>query len=185
MAQKPVILATKLLAKTRIFQIEGTHLRFANGEERHYERLRGVSGAEAVMIIPLLDNDTVLLVKEYAVGVEDYYLGFPKGAVDPDESILAAANRELMEETGFGAKKLHILKTMSSAPAYTMRKMKLVLATQLYEQRLPGDEPEPIEVIPWKLSQLDELIARDDFHEARSIAALYLVKDFLKHSGTL
>lgn len=176
---KPKILSTEILASTNIFQIEGVHLKFSNGEERKFERLCGHIH-DSVMIVPVLDNDTVLLAKEYGVGLDDYYLGFPKGTVLANEDILLAANRELMEEMGYGARKLQLLKSLSSAPAYTTRSMKLVLAMDLYERRLPGDEPEAIEVIPFKLSELDQLMARSDFHEARSIAALYMVRDFLK-----
>jgi ADP-ribose diphosphatase len=53
------------------------------------------------------------------------------------------------------------------------------LASDLYQKRLDGDEPEPIEVVPWKISALDELMGCQDFTEARSIAALYLVRDLL------
>lgn len=180
MTDKPIILEKKVLASTRIFQIEGVHLRFSNGEERHFERLKG-QAHEAVMIIPVLDRETILLVREYGVGLEDYYLGLPKGTVDKEEDVLAAANRELMEETGYGAKKLIHLKSLSSAPAYTTRKMRLVLAMDLFQQRLPGDEPETIEVVPWKLKDLNILLGREDFHEARSIAALYMVRDMLNN----
>jgi ADP-ribose diphosphatase len=54
-----------------------------------------------------------------------------------------------------------------------------VLASDLYEKRLDGDEPEPIEVVPWKISALDELMKCKDFTEARSVAALYRVRDLL------
>lgn len=178
MANKPVILATKVLASTKIFQIEGVHLSFSNGEQRHYERLRG-HAVDSVMIVPVLDNETVLLVREYGVGLEDYYLGLPKGTVDQGEDILTAANRELMEETGYGAKCLTLLKSLSSSPSYATRTMKIVLAKNLYEQKRQGDEPETIDVIPWKLNNLAQLVERDDFHEARSLAALYLVRDLL------
>lgn len=177
-SRKPIILETKILASTNIFQIEGVHLRFSNGAERHFERLKG-HARESVMIVPIIDKETILLVREYGVGLEDYYLGLPKGTVDRNEDILEAANRELMEETGYGARQLRLLKPLSSAPAYTTRKMRLVLATDLFEQRREGDEPEEIEVIPWKLNQLDLLLDRDDFHEAKSIAALYMVRDLL------
>lgn len=178
--KKPVILETKILARTNIFQIEGVHLRFSNGEERHFERLHGKKHG-SVMIVPLLDNETVLLVREYGVGFEDYFIGLPKGTVDSDEDFFTAANRELMEEIGYGAKELQLLKSFSS-PAYTTRQMKVVLARDLYPKRLPGDEPEAIEVVPWKLSDLDLLINREDFHEANSIAALYMVRDIINGS---
>ncbi|MBA2655282.1 MAG: ADP compounds hydrolase NudE [Gammaproteobacteria bacterium] len=181
--EKPTILATKILATTEIFQVEGVHLRFSNGEERHFERLKG-RAHEAVMIIPVLDSETILLIREYGVGLEDYYLGLPKGIVNRDEDILTAANRELMEETGYGARSLQFMKSLSSAPAYTTRTMKVVLAMDLFQQRLEGDEPETIEVVPWKLKDLDLLLERSDFHEARSIAALFMVRELLSKSNT-
>jgi ADP-ribose diphosphatase len=55
-----------------------------------------------------------------------------------------------------------------------------VLARDLYPDPLPGDEPEPIEVVPWSLDRVDELLGRDDFTEARSIVALYRVRDRLQ-----
>ena len=175
---KPDILAVQTVASTQIFAIEQVHLRFNNGQERYFERLRG-HGQEAVMIIPMLDQDTVLLVREYGVGLEDYFLGLPKGTANVGEDILTAANRELMEEIGYGARKLQVIKQLSSSPAYNTRTMSLVLATELFVQELPGDEPEKIEVIPWKLNDLSQLCQRDDFHEARSIAALYLVRELM------
>ncbi len=58
--------------------------------------------------------------------------------------------------------------------------MRIVVARDLYEQSLEGDEPEPLEVVTWKLSELDALLERDDFIEARCIAALFLAKKWLK-----
>ena len=54
-----------------------------------------------------------------------------------------------------------------------------VLATDLFDERLPGDEPEPLEVVRWPLSDLRGLYARDDFTEARSLAALVLAQQRL------
>jgi ADP-ribose diphosphatase len=55
----------------------------------------------------------------------------------------------------------------------------VVLARDLYEQHAQGDEPEPIEVVPWSTDKLEQLHRRPDFTEARSIAAVYLVRRFL------
>ena len=58
-------------------------------------------------------------------------------------------------------------------------KTNIMLARNLTPHREEGDEPEPLEVVPWKFADLAELIERDDFNEARSLAALYLAKDYL------
>ncbi len=52
------------------------------------------------------DDDTVLLVREYGVGLDHYELGLPKGRMDRDETAEQGANRELKEETGYGARQL-------------------------------------------------------------------------------
>ena len=57
--------------------------------------------------------------------------------------------------------------------------IQLVLAEDLYEERLPGDEPEELEVVPWKLDALHELVLREDFSEGRSIAGLFIVREVL------
>lgn len=174
--QKPEITQTEVIANTRLFTVESVHLNFSNGEQRVYERIRG-QAIGAVMMVPMLDDDRFLLVREYAVGVDDYVLSLPKGLLEPNEDVCSAANRELMEEVGFGAKCLTPLKQMSTAPGYMGSGMQLILAENLYPQKLEGDEPEPLEVIEWRLSDLAELVEREDFSEARSIAALFLVRD--------
>lgn len=178
MSKLPEILQTKTVAKSRLFHVESLHLKFSNGVERHYERL--VAGKQgAVMVIPMPDPDTVLLIREYAAGVERYELAFPKGLIETGESPQDAANREMKEEVGFGSNRLHLLKQFSLAPGYLSHKMSLIVAEELYECKLQGDEPEEIEVVPWPLAQLDELLERDDFTESRSIAAIYILQQFL------
>ncbi|MCJ8274226.1 MAG: ADP compounds hydrolase NudE, partial [Psychrosphaera sp.] len=169
----PEIVASEVVAQSRLFTVEGLHLKFTNGVERQYERMKG-SNRGAVMIIPMLDADTMLLISEYSAGTHSYELGFPKGLIDPGETPEQAANRELMEEVGYGANHMEVIKEMSLSPSYMEHTITVLYASDLYEKRLPGDEPEALEVVPYKLSELDQLVARADFTEARAIAALYM-----------
>lgn len=181
MSTKPRILHTETIARTRLFEIEQRQLRFSNGVEVRYERVVGAARG-AVLVIPMLDDRTVLLIREYAAGVHRYELGLPKGLVEAGEDILQAANREMMEEVGYGARRLQALRPLSLAPGYFDFTTHVVLARGLYPQRAEGDEPEAIEVVPWRLDQLDELLGRDDFTEARSIAALFMAQRWLERS---
>ncbi len=115
MIKKPTVVHNQIIADTSVFSIERVSLRFTNGAEVDYERLRGRDGG-AVMIIPLLDVDTVLLIREYAAGVDRYELGFPKGLMEEGESAESAADREIKEEIGHGYRHLTLLKTLSVAP---------------------------------------------------------------------
>lgn len=175
---EPLIRNTRTLAQTRIFHIESVDLRFDNGEERTYERLNP-RGQGAVLMVAMPDAHTVLLTREYAVGVERYELGLPKGRIEPDETPTDAANRELMEEIGYGARQLDIIAALELSPGYVRHRTHVVVARDLYEKRLPGDEPEPVEIVPWRLDRLNELLERDDCTEARSLAALFITREKL------
>jgi len=178
MPVKPEILKVTPTARSRLFQVEEMELRFSNGVERTYERLSN-RGRGAVMVIALTETNEVVLIREYAAGLEDYLLTLPKGLIDPGEDAHQAADRELKEEAGFGAEQLKTLKVLTTAPNYMGHALTAVIARGLYPCKLEGDEPEPMEVIRWPLAQLDELLWREDFSEARAIAALLLTRDLL------
>ena len=180
MSEKPTILNKKVVAKSRLFNIESLDLQFSNGEQRNYERLTRGSSNGAVLIVPMLDKETVLLIREYSAGVDRYELGLPKGKTDAGETFLEAANRELKEEVGFGSRNLHHLSSFSVAPSYLEHMTEIIIAQDLYAEKLPGDEPEELEVIPWKLNNINALLATGECTEARSIAALFMTLEYFK-----
>jgi len=186
MPQKPETLEARIVAKSRLFTVEQVQLRFSNGVERTYERLVNKGqGYGAVMVVAMQDARTAVLIEEYCGGMDSYQLSLPKGLVEPGEDVLEAANRELMEEAGFGAEQLEMLTKLSLSPGYMSQEISVVLARGLYEKRLPGDEPEPIRVDSIDLYQLSELTQRENFTEGRALAALYLVRDLLEQRGEL
>ncbi|MEZ8010714.1 MULTISPECIES: ADP compounds hydrolase NudE [Vibrio] len=178
---KPEILAQQTVAQSKLFSIESLDLRFSNGEERTYERMKP-SGRNAVMMVPITEQGDILLVREYAAGTERYELGFPKGLIDPGEQPNEAAVRELKEEIGFGANKLTPLKEVILAPSYFSSKITLFIAEELYPEKLEGDEPEPLDIVRWPLAQAEELLTHLDFCEARSITALLLALRVLNNN---
>src|SRR3546814_2398149 len=106
--------------------------------------------------------------------------GLVKGRIDAGETPEHAANRELMEEAGYGANSVQVLRSLTLAPTYMSHQTHLVRARDLYPKRLPGDEPEELDVVPWKLDALHELILSEDFYEDRSIAALFTAREYLQ-----
>lgn len=174
----PEITGRSIIARSRIFAVEQVDLSFSNGENRKFERMAG-SGRGAVMIVPFIDPETFLLVREYAAGTHSYHIGFPKGLIDPGESSEQAAVRELQEEVGYASSSLSLLQSVSMAPTFFNSNMDIFVAHDLFPQSLPGDEPEPLEVIEWSMRDIPSLLAREDFTEARSIAALLLAEKWM------
>lgn len=175
--QLPKILKVETIARTKIFEVQAVDLRFSNGEERLFERLTP-QRRSAVMVIPI-QNQELILVKEYAVGSERYELGFPKGIVDLGEEPKVSANRELQEEIGFGAKHIEFLRSLYTSPSHMFGLMHLFIAQDLYPSKLEGDEPEPLEIVRIPLAQIGELLADPNFAESRNLAALFMLRDYL------
>lgn len=181
MPELPQILTCEEIESSRLFRVEQAQLRFSNGEERTYEYLKAGEVA-AVIIVPMLDDHTVLMVEEYGIGMRRYEFGLPKGKVDPGETLEEAANRELKEEAGYGAKRLTLLKCLSQSPNYMQHRTQIVLAQDLYPEKLEGDEPEPMAVKSYDIRDIASIAALDNVTEARSIAALYLARDWLNQA---
>ena len=172
----PRIVDSRITASSRLFAVEELQLEFSNGNARVYERLKG-GAVPGVMIVARNADNEILLIEEYAAVFHEYQLTLPKGAVDHGESVLQAANRELAEEVGFGARELTFVKNLTVAPGHMGFSLDVVFAQDLYEHQLLGDEPEPIRVVPWPVNQLSELIVSDQFNEGRAIAALMLCRE--------
>jgi len=178
MSRLPIIHALHEQA-TGPFLEQRLDLEFSNGQRRQFHRLLSRSSG-SVIVVPLLDDETVVLVREYAAGLHHYELGLVRGRIDPGETPIQAANRELKEEAGYGARQLQVLRQLSLAPTYMDHQSFLVVARELYPERLLGDEPEELEVVPWKLDQLESLMLREDCSEGRCLAALFIAREWLK-----
>ena len=178
----PLIRKIQTIAQSRFFTIEALHLSFSNGVERVYERLPAV-GQPGVIVVAINDNDELLLIREYAAGFHEFQLTLPKGAADLGESLEAAAVRELAEEAGFGAKDVRFVKRLSIAPGHMGFTINVVMAKDLYVHDIPGDEPEPPELVLWPLAKIEELLDHEEFYEARAIAALTLCLPQLRPSN--
>ena len=175
----PIVHLRRERAAGEMLRVEQIDLEFANGERRTYHRMKP-RGLGAVIIVPMLDENTVLLAREYAAGLHHYEIGLPKGRLERGETVLEAAQREMKEEIGYGAHRLEQLTSLSLAPGYMTHVTHIVLARDLYPEKLPGDEPEELEVVPWPLADLRTLTAREDCTEGRTIAALYIARDHLQ-----
>src|SRR5579871_1653255 len=80
---KPEILSVRTAARSRLFHIESVQLKFANGSRREFERIAAGPGPGTALVVAMPDPATVLLVREYAVGLDRFELSLPMGRIEP------------------------------------------------------------------------------------------------------
>ena len=125
-----------------------------------------------VNIIPLTDDHQVIMVRQYRHGSREITLEIPGGLLDPGDTPEEAARRELLEETGYRAKKWLKIGYVSPNPAIFNNRCHTFLAQTMEKVSDPKpDQTEEIEVALVPLSQIPELIRNGKIDHAIVIAA--------------
>jgi 8-oxo-dGTP pyrophosphatase MutT (NUDIX family) len=140
---------------------------------------------EIVLIVPLTTAQELVFVRQYRHGIQEILLEFPAGAVDEEESdLLAAAQRELLEETGYTSTEFIPLITLYDNPVKDSNKIHVFLALNIIksaEQNLDITEEIEINIIP--VSEVKKKILQQEINVSGSVAALYLALDFLERKN--
>ena len=135
---------------------------------------RHVSPNVAV-IIPRLNKDIFIMVRQYRFGSDKISLEFPMGLVEK-ESPKEAAARELVEETGYKAKQLKIIGSFNISSARSTQIASVFIADSLIQDKQFLDLFEIIEIDWVKISDIDSLIQKGEISDATTLASLYLYK---------
>lgn len=160
------------LFRHRLFELRREQLERPGGGRR--EAL--VLDAPAwVNVVALGDDQRVLLVRQWRFGIGAPTLEIPGGMVDPGETPLDAARRELLEETGFVAARWSELGAVDPNPAFLTNRCTTFLAEGLERVGEPvGDGEEEIEVESAAVGELAALVASGAIRHALVVAAFYL-----------
>jgi 8-oxo-dGTP pyrophosphatase MutT (NUDIX family) len=139
-----------------------------------------VKAPEWVNVIPVLGDGRVVLIRQWRYGIAAPCLEIPGGMVDPEENADEAAARELLEETGYHARKLKRLGVTHPNPAFLSNQLTTYLATDLDlvepEREEFGVGEERITVEPTPMDEIPKLIREGAITHALVIAAFYLLE---------
>jgi ADP-ribose pyrophosphatase len=140
-----------------------------------------VEHSGAVAIVPLLDAETILLIRQFRPAVGETLLEIPAGTCEAGEDPDATANRELEEEIGYRAGRLRRMFSQYLAPGYSSEVLHAYFGEDLVPSRAEGDEDEAIEVVPVCASEIESMILDGQIKDAKSIAALLVALRLIRN----
>lgn len=163
-------LASEIVFAGRLLEVRSDRVRVPDGSEATREY---VAHPGAALVVPVLPNGRLVLERQFRFPVRRVMLEFPAGKIDPGETSLATAQRELVEEVGYTATTWKRLGTIHPEVGYSTEFIDIFEATGLTHVGARLDEGEFIEVVTMTL---DELLARFDYGgvtDGKTIAALF------------
>jgi ADP-ribose pyrophosphatase len=161
----------------RVFEVTVENVTFDNGFTADMEIIRH-PGASA--IVPLTDNDEIVLLKQYRHAIGTFIWEIPAGTFNGQEDPLACARRELTEETGFTAAAWERLGAITPVPGYSDERIQLFLARELKPAAQHLDQDEFIEVHHVPLLQVVAMIVSGEIQDAKTVMGIFLALQKLK-----
>ena len=168
--------------KGRIFDFVNEKVRLPNGITKRYDFIKHNG---AVVIIPFITKDKVVLIKQFRVVIGKYILELPAGSIDKGEKPAACAKRELIEETGYKAGKIEFIGNIIPCPGYSTEILHVYKATGLDDVgSLHGgtsqnihhkDEDEIIEPMIVSKAHVRKMFKDGKINDSKTIAALAMI----------
>lgn len=170
-------LSSEIIFNGKIFTLEKREIELQNGQKTVREIINHHGG---VGVLPILDDGTVILVKQYRSGAQDVLLEIPAGKLNQGEDHRACGIRELEEETGYTAKDVTYLGYFYPTPAYDSEKTHMYLARGLTPGKAHPDENEFVETVKMPFEQLLNMVINNEIKDAKTISAVLMADKLLK-----
>lgn len=170
----------KTMKCERIYEGKILNLRIDTVElpEKKYSKREIIEHPGGVGIIPVTDDNCVILVKQYRKAVDRFLLEIPAGKLEVNEEPRQTAIRELKEETGYEAENLKYLLEFYTSPGYCNEKIYLFLASGLIEGETKLDDGEYCDIEKFKIEELLKMIDRGEIIDSKTIIGINLAKEY-------
>src|SRR5437660_6837130 len=133
----------------------------------------------SVVVLPVLPDGRILLIQQYRHATRQYLWELVAGRMDPGETPPIAASRELIEETGFRARRFRVFLDVFPTPGFLEERMFILLAEGLTAGEAEPEEDEKILSRAYSQRQLEAMIRTGKLRDAKSIAGILFYFRFL------
>jgi len=169
--EKPFeVIDSKQVFEGQVCSVVVETLRLSGGKEIKRELVRQ---APAVVIVPCLNKDTLLLIKQFRHAASAYIWEFPAGRANENEQPRECAIRELEEETGYKAREMEQAISFFTSPGISNEWMHLFVASSLEKSKTNFDEDEFIETKSFPVSAVEEMIKDGGIRDAKTILSFF------------
>lgn len=170
------LLSTRTVYKGKVFWVTSDEVLEPGGVRARRDIVRH-NGSVVILAVDSRKNPNdpdILLIRQYRHAAGQFLLEIPAGRIEPGEKLIPAAKRELLEETGYRAKRWSHLVRYYASPGFVAESMDILLAEDLVHAPGEGtpDEDERIELCPTSLSEALRLALTGQLHDGKSLIGI-------------
>ena len=172
----------ELVYEGHFLKVQCDKIRLPDGKHSVREYIRHPG---AVVILPLFDDGSVLLERQFRYPLDQVFIEFPAGKIDAGEDHLECAKRELQEETGYTATDWQFVCTIHNAIAYSDEHLDIYLARGLTAGERKLDEGEFLDIYKAPLSELLEQVRLGQVTDVKTVIGAFWLEKILNGQWTL
>lgn len=179
---KTKVLSSKVVFNGKVFSVYRDEVIEPSGVKNTREVIRH-NGSVVILAVDESRNPydpDVILERQYRHAAGQFLLELPAGRVEPGEATLAAAKREMIEETGYRAKRWTLLTKYFASPGFLGEWMQIYLAREIRDGKAEPEADEQIEVIRMPLSEALALASANKIHDGKTLIGLMLFDRLLR-----
>lgn len=179
-----MIIEEKTMKSDKLYEGKLINLRIDTVElpDKKYSKREIIEHPDGVAILPITDDNSIVLVRQYRKAVERVLLELPAGILELNEEPGETAIRELKEETGLTANKVEYLMEFYTSPGFTDEKIYLFVAKDLEQGEPEPDEGEFLKIEKYHIDELVKMVNRGEIIDSKTIIGIQFADNLIKKS---